>query len=174
MTEVWLRGPLPEYPALLMPVAHALLQAREDVGRLVGTVPAEHAWTCPGGAASVGYHMLHTCGSIDRLCTYARGEALSESQFRALKAETDDDHRGRPLVEVVTLTVTQIDRALAQVRETPAASLLDPRRVGRAGLPSTVIGLLVHLAEHTTRHVGQAITTGRILAGLPDANGHIK
>jgi hypothetical protein len=28
-----------------------------------------------------------------------------------------------------------------------------------------VIGLLVHLAEHTTRHVGQAITTAHVFEG---------
>ena len=102
--------------------------------------------------------------SIDRLCTYARGERLSEAQLRALKAESED-HTGQPLAEVTAGTIGQIDRALTQVRTTSAATLLDTRRVGRAGLPSTVIGLLVHIAEHTTRHVGQAMSTARILTG---------
>jgi uncharacterized damage-inducible protein DinB len=83
----------------------------------------------------------------------------------ALVAE-DADHSGRSLDEVAGLAVNQIDRALAQVRNTSEASLLEVRRVGRAGLPSTVIGLLVHAAEHTTRHVGQAITTARIVASF--------
>jgi uncharacterized damage-inducible protein DinB len=162
MTEVWLRGPLAEYPALLMPVAHSLLQAREDIERLVRTVPADHVWTRPGGAASVGYHLLHTAGSIDRLCSYARGEMLNQTQLSALRAE-DLDHEAQALEDVAAQAIEQIDRALAQVRRTPVASLPDPRPVGRAGLPSTVIGLLVHVAEHTSRHVGQAITTSLML-----------
>jgi uncharacterized damage-inducible protein DinB len=164
MTEVWLRGPLEEYPPLLMPVAHALLQAREDLERLAVSVPDERVWTRPGGAASIGYHVLHAGCSIDRLCTYARGERLREAQLRALKAESED-HTGQSLAEVTAGTIGQIDRALTQVRTTPEATLLDTRRVGRAGLPSTVIGLLVHIAEHTTRHVGQAMSTARILTG---------
>ncbi len=162
--EVWLRGALDEYPALLMPVAHSLLQAREDIERLARTVPADELWQRPGGAAAVGFHMLHAGGSIDRLCTYARGDLLDESQLRALKAESE--HAEPSPAEVAARTLEAIDRALAQVRATPAASLLEPRAVGRARLPSTVIGLLVHVAEHTTRHVGQAITTAAVLKGL--------
>jgi hypothetical protein len=165
MTEVWLRGPLPDYPPLLMPVAHALLQAREDIERLAGSFTADRVWMRPGGAASLGYHLLHTAGSLDRLCTYARGDRLSAAQLSALAAE-DADHSSRSLGEVAGLAVSQIDRALAQVRSTSEASLLEARRVGRAGLPSTVIGLLVHAAEHTTRHVGQAITTARIVGTI--------
>jgi hypothetical protein len=165
MTEVWLRGPLPDYPPLLMPVAHALLQAREDIERIPESFAADRVWMRPGGAASLGYHLLHTAGSLDRLCTYARGDQLSAAQLSALAAE-DTDQSGRSLGEVAGLAVSQIDRALAQVRSTSQASLLEARRVGRAGLPSTVIGLLVHAAEHTTRHVGQAITTARIVASI--------
>jgi hypothetical protein len=58
-----------------------------------------------------------------------------------------------------------IDRAFNQLRATTSASLLDDRKVGRAGLPSNVLGLLFHAAEHSTRHVGQVITTARILSG---------
>ena len=164
--EVWLRGPLDGYPGLLMPVAHALLQAREDIERLVATVRAEAVWARPGGAASIGFHVLHAGGAIDRLCTYARGEPLNDAQLRALRAESADEPR-RLLAEVAARTISSIDHALAQVRATSPESLLEPRAVGRGGLPSTVIGLLVHVAEHTTRHVGQAITTAAILRGTP-------
>jgi uncharacterized damage-inducible protein DinB len=164
--EVWLRGPLPDYPALLQPVAHALLQSREDLAWLTGNVLSTHLWSKPGGAASVGFHILHIAGSIDRLTTYARGESLSDRQRQALLEETQLAEQQPPsLGEVVAAAQAAIDRALDQVKATPEASLLDARRVGRAGLPSTVIGLLVHVAEHTTRHVGQAMTTARILAG---------
>lgn len=165
--EVWLRGPLPAYSPLLQPVAHALLQAREDIERLVRTVPADHVWERPGGAASLGFHVVHAAGAIDRLTTYARGERLSEAQIRALGDESSLERAARPFAEVAALALAAIDRALVQVRDTPTEALLEVRTVGRAALPSTVIGLLVHVAEHTTRHVGQAITTAAILRGEP-------
>jgi hypothetical protein len=134
------------FEPLLMPVVHALVQAREDLERLVTTVPAEHVWRRPGSAASIGFHVRHTGGALDRLFTYARGEALSDAQRAALRTEAGD-----PPASMSTL-----------VRATPRASLLDERKVGRAGLPATVLGLLFHGAEHTTRHVGQAITTALV------------
>lgn len=165
LPEVWLRGPLTEYPPLLMPVAHALLQSREDIERLAQTVPPEHVWQTPGGAASIGFHIAHAAGSIDRLTTYARGEMLTDEQLQALRAERELEQSARPLAEVAADTIATIDRALNQVRATPEDRLLEARKVGRGGLPSTVIGLLVHVAEHTTRHLGQAMTTARILKG---------
>lgn len=163
--EVWLRGPLRGYAPVLQPVAHALQQAREDIERLGRIVPADDVWQKPGGAASIGFHVAHLAGALDRLLTYARGEMLSPSQIQALRAEDDLERTARPFPEVVAQTLAAIDRGLAQLRETPDETLLDARKVGRAGLPSTVIGLLVHVAEHTTRHVGQAITTAAILRG---------
>jgi uncharacterized damage-inducible protein DinB len=164
LPEVWLRGPLEGYPPLLMPVAHALEQAREDIERLVQTVRPEDVWTRPGGAASIGFHVHHIGGSIDRLCTYARGEKLNEQQLRALKGESATSTRA--LSDVAAETLAVLDGALEQVRRTTPETLLEFRKIGRAGLPATVIGLLVHVAEHTTRHVGQAITTAAILKGL--------
>ncbi len=161
-TEAWLRGPIAGIDPLLMPVAHALVQVREDVTRLAEEVPAAQAWERPGGAASIGFHLRHIGGALDRLFTYARGEVLNEVQRAALSAEQAP---GAPLAEVARDVEVQIDRALAQLRATPPADLTVERRVGRAGLPSTVIGLLFHAAEHATRHAGQAITTARILAG---------
>lgn len=163
--EVWLRGPLPGYPALLIPVAHALLQSREDIERLAQTVPSSHVWHRPGGAASIGFHIAHAARSMDRLTTYARGEMLSDVQLRALKDEERLETEAPALADVAADAIATIDRTLAQLRQTPAETLLEPRQVGRKGLPSTVIGLLVHVAEHTTRHVGQALTTARIVSG---------
>jgi hypothetical protein len=163
--EVWLRGAVDGYDPLLMPVVHALLQVREDLERLKAAVPAEQVWLRPGGAASIGFHVRHTGGAIDRLFTYARGETLSDVQKAMLRGE---GVAGEPAASLPALTeeVNQIiDRALRQLRSTDAASLLEPRRVGRAGLPSTTLGLLFHAAEHATRHVGQAITTNKILDG---------
>ena len=161
-TEAWQRGPVPGFEPLLMPVVHALIQAGEDLERLIASVPADHVWRRPGGAASIGFHVRHTGGALDRLFTYARGETLSDEQRGALRAEGDAGNPPVPLRSLVTEVGAIIDRALAQVRATPKDSLLEARKVGRAGLPCTVLGLLFHAAEHTTRHVGQAITTALI------------
>jgi uncharacterized damage-inducible protein DinB len=161
-TEAWLRGPIDGIDALLMPVAHALVQVREDVARLAREVPEAQAWARPGGAASIGFHLRHIGGALDRLFTYARGETLNEAQRAALKSE---EMPGAALADIARDVDTSIDRAFDQLRRTPAADLIIERRVGRAGLPSTVIGLLFHAAEHSTRHAGQAITTARILGG---------
>ena len=163
--EVWLRGPLDGYHPMLMPVAHSLLQVREDLARLERTVTAEQLWARPGGAASIGFHIRHTGGALDRLLTYARGETLAASQLVVLAGE---EAPGEPPVALSTLAIglnAIIDRSLAQLRATNPERLLEAREVGRGKLPSTVLGLLVHAAEHSTRHLGQAITTARILAG---------
>ncbi|HYC33737.1 MAG TPA: DinB family protein [Gemmatimonadales bacterium] len=161
--EVWLRGPLAGYAPELLPIAHALLQAREDVERAAGGVPTDELWKRPGEAASAGYHLQHLAGSLDRLFTYARGEALDEAQRAALERE---GVAGTPASALVPAVLAQIDRALEQLRRTPAESLHVAREVGRAKLPSTVLGLLFHGAEHTSRHVGQLITTLKVVQTL--------
>jgi hypothetical protein len=159
--EVWLRGPVDGVDRVLQPAAHALLQAREDVDALAPGLTPARLWTQHGKGASAGYHLLHLAGALDRLFTYARGEALTDAQKTALRAEAGDppDLDGDALAAIVR---GAIDNALAQLRRTPADSVFDERRVGRAGLPSTVLGLLFHGAEHTTRHVGQFITILRL------------
>jgi hypothetical protein len=146
-----------------MPVVHALLQVREDLERLAGQVPSEHVWLRPGGAASIGFHVRHTGGALDRLFTYARGETLSDEQRAALREEGTSGDPPAPLSAVVGSVDTIIDRALQQLASTPRELLLEERKLGRAGLPTTVLGLLFHAAEHCTRHVGQAITTAKIV-----------
>jgi hypothetical protein len=146
-----------------MPVVHALIQAREDLDRLASEVPPEHAWLRPGGAASIGFHMRHTGGALDRLFTYARGEALSDAQRAAARDEGAAGDPPASLALVAAGVGTIVDRALDQLRATRRESLLDDRKLGRAGLPTNVFGLLFHAAEHCTRHVGQAITTAKIL-----------
>ena len=165
-TEVWQRGAVPGFEPLLMPVVHALLQAREDLERLAGDVPPEHVWVRPGGAASIGFHVRHTGGALDRLFTYARGETLSDAQKAALREEGAPGEPAASLVAVLSGVNAIIDRALQQLAATSKESLLDERKLGRAGLPTNVLGLLFHAAEHCTRHVGQAITTARIVKSL--------
>ena len=164
-SEVWLRGPVEGFEPLLMPAVHALLQAREDLEDLVASVPAEHVWRRPGGAASVGFHVRHMGGALDRLLTYARGETLSDVQKTAARSESEPGEPAQSLREVAADADASIDRALNQLRATPRKELLVPKKVGRAGLPSTTLGLIFHAAEHCTRHAGQAISTAKILSG---------
>jgi creatinine deaminase len=160
--EVWLRGPIAGIPPLLQPVAHALLQAVEEVLRVVGPLSSEPLWTRPGGVASVGFHVRHAAGSLDRLFTYARGEGLSAEQRAFLAAEAEPGSPPAQAAALASAFESQVDRALAQLRGTRESTLLEARGVGRLQLPSTVIGLLFHAAEHTQRHVGQIVTTARI------------
>ena len=162
-TEAWQRGPVPGFAPLLMPVVHALIQVQEDLQRLVATVAPDRLWQRPGGAASIAFHVSHTGGALDRLFTYARGEALSDAQRAAARTEGQPDDSVTLAALVAGVNAT-IERAFDQLRATTSGSLLEERKVGRAGLPSNVIGLLFHAAEHSTRHVGQAITTAKILS----------
>lgn len=160
--EAWLRGPVPDIPALLQPVAHALLQCREELAaNLMGLAP-EQVWERPNGAASIGFHARHAAGSLDRLFTYARGERLSPAQQAALAAEEHPDFAPDAAATLVAGFDAAVERALDQLRATSEAALLDPKGVGRAQLPSTVLGLLFHAAEHTQRHVGQLVTTLKV------------
>lgn len=165
-SEAWLRGPVPAVAPLLQPVAHALLQAVEDIRRAATPLSAAHLWTRPGGAPSVGFHVRHAAGSLDRLFTYARGEGLSAEQRAFLENEGEPGIPPGSAVSLVDEFEWQVDRALAQLRATTESTLLEPRGVGRLQLPSTVLGLLVHAAEHTQRHVGQIVTTAKIVQAL--------
>lgn len=161
-TEWWQRGPIEGVPALLQPVAHILLQVRESVEEMVGDL-TEAQWNArPAGVASAAFHVRHMAGVIDRLFTYARGESLSAEQFAALRGE------GAPLHEadvpnVLAALSARVDAAIAELKIIDVNTLGDFRAVGRAQLPSTVIGCLVHGAEHAMRHVGQLSVTTRIV-----------
>lgn len=161
--EAWLRGSLPDIVPPLQPVAHALVQAGEDLARVVPTLATAELWAKPGGAAPAGYHVKHATGSLDRLVTYARGEALSAEQRATLAAE---GLGGDSADALLTRAQVAIDAALGHLRRVPAEALAEPRLVGRAQSPATVLGLLFHAAEHTTRHVGQLITTVKVVRGL--------
>jgi len=163
--EVWLRGPVPGVPPLLQPVAHALLQAREEVEALVEGFPDALLWTRPAGVASVGFHLRHLAGVLDRLFTYARGEPLTQEQRDVLAAEGAPPAAPCTARDLFRAFHAQVERALEQLRATDEAMLTDARAVGRLRLPSTVLGLLVHAAEHTQRHTGQLLVTARVQRG---------
>ena len=161
-TEVWLRGPLPHVPPLLQPVAHALMQAREEVHTLTHDFPEHLLWERPADVASAGFHLQHLTGVLDRLFTYARNEQLSPAQLAALTVEGKPDRalRGPALV---SLFDQQVENAIGQLCRTDEQSLTEVCGVGRSQIPSTVLGLLTHAAEHTMRHVGQLSVTVRVL-----------
>lgn len=171
--EAWLRGPVDGVAPVLQPAAHALIQAAEDVARLARGLEASRLWARPGGAASAGFHLLHLAGALDRLYAYARGEPLTDAQKTALRAESEahPDLDGSTLARLVLDT---INRALDQLRRTDPSSVYDERKVGRAGLPSNVLGLLFHGAEHATRHAAQFTTTLKFLTPAdPDRATHL-
>lgn len=155
-----MRGPVEGITPMLQPVAHALLQAREEVNALLVGFPEEKLWNKPQGLASVGFHLQHLRGVLDRLFTYARNEQLDEGQLKLLRSE------GAPstqtVAEMVAAFNTQVDIALVQLKNTDADALLLPRGKGRKQIPSNVLGLLFHAAEHTMRHTGQLLVTVRM------------
>lgn len=155
--EVWLRGPIDDVPPLLQPAAHSLLQSREELEAALGGLTAVQIWESRGGSASIGYHVRHAAGSLDRLYTYARGAMLSDAQIAVFRQESQPD----PSLDAADLLAAfeaAVERALDQLRSTDERTLTDRRDVGRAKLPSTVIGLLFHGAEHAQRHMGQVAT----------------
>lgn len=156
--EVWLRGKIDGVPNLLQPAAHALLQAREDVEFHMQGFPTQLLWEKPAGRASVGFHLQHLTGVIDRMLTYAKGKELSEKQFSALKLE-GDPASGVNTDILLRSFDAKVEEAIAFIKQCPENILTEPRTVGRKKLPSTVIGLLFHAAEHSQRHVGQLLVT---------------
>lgn len=161
--EVWQRGPLADVPPLLQPVAHALLQAREELTILLKDFPENLLWERPAGMASPAFHLQHLSGVLDRVFTYARGEALTAQQLEQLHAEDMAPQVDVDTQEFATRFNLQVDKAIAQLINTDQTTLTAFRGVGRKQLPSTVIGLLVHGAEHTMRHLGQLMVTVKIL-----------
>jgi uncharacterized damage-inducible protein DinB len=164
LPEVWLRGPVPGIPALLQPVAHGLLQCREELTATIADLTPEQIGARPSGAASIAFHVRHAAGSLDRLFTYARGEQLSADQRAALADESRADVTPNAGQTLLAAFAAAVERALEQLKNTQEAALLDARSVGRAQLPTTVMGLLFHAAEHAQRHAGQAVTTARIVS----------
>ena len=163
LPEVWLRGPVDGFPAELQPVVHAFLQVREEVERHAADLTPEELWARPGDAGSIGFHLRHIAGATDRLLTYARDEALTPAQLTWLKAEGVAGNPPSTAAEAITIAQQGIDRALAQIRQIDPQAMLDPRSVGRARLPTTVIGLVFHAAEHASRHAGQIATMRKVV-----------
>lgn len=159
--EPWLRGTLTEVAAVPRAVLHALELAREDIGRWCSGLSDDELNARPAGIAPVAFHIRHIGRSIDRLLTYAEGNQLAQAQLDAMKKELDSNAETRTVFAEFDAAM---ERASMRIRAIHVNDLDKPRKVGRKELPTTVGGLLVHVADHTQRHVGQAITTAKIVA----------
>jgi uncharacterized damage-inducible protein DinB len=164
LLEPWLRGPIPGLHPLIAPVLYSFQQAREDLAKYMEGLGPEQLWARPHGFGSVAFHVRHIGGSTERLLTYLEGREITPEQMAALEAEQAPGYlSGEELL-------AELDRKLANaesvVRSIDSTALSEPRWVGRKRLPTTVAGLLVHVAEHTQRHVGQAISAAKLAAAL--------
>jgi uncharacterized damage-inducible protein DinB len=162
-TEPWLSGPVAGVSPLLMPAAHALLQANNDIVQYAAELTIEQLWREPSGLPSVGFHLRHIDGSSDRLLSYTKGEALSEAQFAFLKSERTPAEPLPTAAELIAAVQARIAGLLDFIRATPEEQLFAERLVGRAQLQTNVFGLLFHIAEHMQRHVGSLIVVAKIV-----------
>jgi uncharacterized damage-inducible protein DinB len=157
--EPWLRGTLHDVEPLPRAVLHALELAAEDVERWASGLGDQAMFARPAGLPSVAFHLRHIARSLDRLLTYAEGHPLNEAQLAALTTEMDAGTAAEALRECRE----GLARAMKRVRALYSQDFAKPRGVGRKALPTTVAGLLIHCAEHTQRHVGQMVTTAKLV-----------
>ena len=162
-SEVWQRGPLENIPTILQPVAHALLQAREELDFIMKDFPENLLWERPAGVASPAFHLQHLRGVLDRLFTYAKNKSLTREQLSALSAEGNKEKFNGNVSELINLFNQQVDISINDLRNANTNELTDIRFVGRKKIPSTLMGLYIHSAEHTMRHIGQLLVTVKLL-----------
>jgi hypothetical protein len=161
--EPWLRGPLEGVHPLLAPTLHSFTQAREDLAHWTEGLTDAEIWSRPQDLAPVGFHLRHIAGSVNRLTAYIRGEQLTPEQLEAISHEMDPGPaRSNSLHELLAEVNEALHNSEQVIRALAPSILGEPRTVGRKKLPTTVIGLVVHLAEHTQRHVGELIVTVKL------------
>jgi uncharacterized damage-inducible protein DinB len=160
MEEPWLRGPIPGLDLKVSPILYAFTHSREDLARCTDGLTPDQLWSSPYSLASVGFHIRHIAGSTDRLMTYLTASQLTDSQIAFLKTESTPGATRDELLAALDAAFVQAESI---VRSIDPSRLSDPREVGRKRLPTTVAGLLTHIAEHTQRHTGQAITTAKLV-----------
>jgi uncharacterized damage-inducible protein DinB len=161
--EPWLRGTLTDVSPAQRAVLHALELAQEDLEHWCGDLSDDELNRRPAGIAPVAFHIRHIARSTDRLLTYAESGSLNPEQISARKAEMDP---GAVRQQIFAELTKSMETAATRVKSFSEESLVEPRTVGRQHMPTTVAGLLVHVADHAQRHVGQAITTAKIVKGL--------
>jgi hypothetical protein len=160
LPEPWLRGAIQNVHPLQAQVLYTFQQAMEDLTKFTDGLTSEQMWSRPFELAPVGFHLRHIAGSIDRLLTYAHGNELSGAQMSELKTEME---AGASRQELLDNLQASFSAAEVAVRSFTPETFTTERKVGRKQLPTTVAGLLIHVAEHTQRHVGQAITTAKVV-----------
>ncbi|GAO44501.1 hypothetical protein FPE01S_03_05380 [Flavihumibacter petaseus NBRC 106054] len=154
-------GAVDNITPLLQPVAHALLQARDEINTIMADFDDRLIWKKPAAVAAPAFHLKHMAGVLDRLFTYAAGNSLSNQQLEYLRSEEKDEGQSR--TQLLAHFNGAVERSLETLRTADPAQLANERKVGRKGIPSTVLGLYFHAAEHTMRHTGQLLVTVRIL-----------
>ncbi len=159
LPEPWLRGPIEGVPAHLMPVFHSFAMVREDLAHYTEGLTADDVWRRTGSLPSLGFHLRHIAHSVDRLVTYLCGSQLTDAQIATLKREAQP---GATLAELLADIEEKLSDAERRIRTIEPGMLNEPRYIGKKRLPTTALGLLVHVAEHTQRHLGQAITTAKL------------
>jgi hypothetical protein len=165
--EPWMRGPLAGIDPLVAPLFYSFTMARQDLAEFTEGLTPDQIWARPFGLNPVGREIRHIGGSVDRLVTYLEGRELSEAQLAELKAEFEP---GASRADLLAALDAQLARAEQVLRSIDPKTFAEPRSVGRKKLPTTVIGLIVHIAEHTQRHVGQAVSAAKLaraVAGKP-------
>ncbi len=158
--EPWLQGTYTDVPAAGRAVLHALDLALDDITKWTAGLTDAEVHSAPLGLTTIAYHLRHIARSTDRILTYAEGGQLSAEQLAALKAESTGEESLAELIAEVEVSFTNAE---ARVRELATADLNTPRFVGRKQLPTTIGGALIHVADHTQRHVGQIVTTAKVL-----------
>lgn len=163
--EVWQRGPIENIPGLLQPIAHTLLQAREELNDIMQYFPENLLWEKPANVASPAFHLQHLTGVLDRLFTYARSQPLNAAQLHSLSIEGSQKETLSSVNELIESFNKQVDVSINELKIINADTLTDSRTIGRKLIPTTLIGLYVHAAEHTMRHIGQLLVTVNMLKG---------
>ncbi len=162
--EPWLRGAPEGVDPLIAPILFSFQMAREDLARHTEGLTAAQVWARPHGMTPLGFQLRHIAGSVSRLMAYVEGRQLDEAELAEMKSETESP--SDPELESGEWLLARLEASLGRaeriVRAIDVATLRGPREVGRKKLPTTVIGLLVHIAEHTQRHVGEAVSAAKL------------
>lgn len=164
--EVWMRGPVIGVPGILQPSAHALMQTNEECTFFMENFDQNKLWIKPVGLASVGFHLQHIVGVIDRMLTYAQQKPLNDQQLNYLKNEGIENAK-LSIQELLRNLNEQVEIAIAYLRTVDVNTLEEVRGIGKKKISTTLAGLLLHAAEHSQRHAGQLYVTSRFLMNTP-------
>jgi uncharacterized damage-inducible protein DinB len=162
-TEPWLRGTYADVPAAARAVLHALDLALDDMTKWTAGLTDEEVRSTPLSLTPIAFHLRHIARATDRILTYAEGNQLSAEQLAVLKSESSGEETLAELIAEVEISFTNAE---ARIRELATADLNTPRSVGRKQLPTSIGGALIHVADHTQRHVGQVVTTAKVIKAL--------